>query len=200
MNEDEWLISDHPYAMIRELRQHEYSDRKFRLFACAIVRKSWHLLTDARSQRAVRIAELYADRLALFVDMVDFRSQASYAHHAACGHEKIIAAYDAYACCFKDENDAVDAVLEAPNVITRQCQADLLREIVGNPFREYESVQYNSTIVNLAQDVYDSFDPIKISILADALEDVGSELVEHLRSGILHVKGCWAIDSILGKS
>jgi hypothetical protein len=40
-------------------------------------------------------------------------------------------------------------------------------------------------------------------ILADALEDVGctdAELLGHLRGPVPHVRGCWAVDLVLGKS
>ena len=43
----------------------------------------------------------------------------------------------------------------------------------------------------------------RLPILADALLDAGcdnEELIAHCRSAGPHVRGCWAIDLILGKS
>jgi hypothetical protein len=42
----------------------------------------------------------------------------------------------------------------------------------------------------------------KIALLADALLDAGDadeELLAHCRSGGAHVRGCWAVDLLLGK-
>ena len=45
-------------------------------------------------------------------------------------------------------------------------------------------------------------DPARLSVLADALEDAGyndAELLGHLRGGT-HWRGCWALDTVLGRS
>lgn len=60
-----------------------------------------------------------------------------------------------------------------------------------------------SIVVSLATGIQsdEAFD--RLPILADALEDAGcdnSELLTHLRSDDTHVKGCWALDLVLGKS
>jgi hypothetical protein len=49
----------------------------------------------------------------------------------------------------------------------------------------------------------DPLDPVRLSLLADALEDAGctdAELLGHLRSPGPHVRGCWAVDLVLGMS
>ena len=47
-----------------------------------------------------------------------------------------------------------------------------------------------------------TLDPDRLSVLADALEEAGAEgeLVAHLRGSGPHVRGCWAIDLVYGKS
>jgi hypothetical protein len=45
-------------------------------------------------------------------------------------------------------------------------------------------------------------DPVRLAILADALEEAGcqdNDLLQHLRSPGPHVLGCWALDLILRK-
>jgi len=81
----------------------------------------------------------------------------------------------------------------------RQAQAELLRHIVGNPFRPYPAPDFwPSTVVELAQAVYDGTGDHRI--LSDALEEAGHrELAEHFRREDWHPKGCWALDRILAK-
>jgi hypothetical protein len=65
------------------------------------------------------------------------------------------------------------------------------------------------TVPRIAQGTYDERLPEgilntgRLAILADALLDAGcddDELLAHLRSPGPHVRGCWAVDLILGKS
>jgi hypothetical protein len=47
-----------------------------------------------------------------------------------------------------------------------------------------------------------TLDNARLAILADALLDAGcsdEDLIQHLRSPGPHVRGCWAVDRILGK-
>jgi hypothetical protein len=45
-------------------------------------------------------------------------------------------------------------------------------------------------------------DSLELAVLADSLEEAGctdAELLQHLRSEQVHVRGCWAVDAILAK-
>jgi hypothetical protein len=82
--------------------------------------------------------------------------------------------------------------------------ASLLREIFGNPFRRIaaDSSWLTSTVVALARGIYADRAFDRLPILADALQDAGCEnadILTHLRGNDPHVRGCWALDLILGK-
>jgi hypothetical protein len=84
--------------------------------------------------------------------------------------------------------------------------ADLLREIFGNPFRPVtpDPSWRTDTAVSLARGMYDSRDFSPMPILADALQDAGcdrDDVLAHCRDPHLpHVRGCWVVDLVLGKS
>jgi hypothetical protein len=87
-----------------------------------------------------------------------------------------------------------------------------LRDIVGNPFRPVtiDTSWQTPTALGLAQVAYDvrrlpsgELDPQRLSVLADALEDVGCanrQILDHLRGPGPHVRGCFALDFLLEKS
>jgi hypothetical protein len=86
----------------------------------------------------------------------------------------------------------------------------LLREVFGNPFcpSRFAPAWRTLDVFSLAQAAYEErflpsgeLDPVRLAILADALEEVGAseDIILHLRSPEPHVKGCWALDRILGK-
>src|SRR5262249_24211602 len=81
--------------------------------------------------------------------------------------------------------------------------AALVREVLGNPFRPAgcEPAWRTETALALARRVYDERAFERLPILADALEDAGCDgagLLAHLRGGGDHVRGCWALDLVLG--
>jgi hypothetical protein len=86
-------------------------------------------------------------------------------------------------------------------------QTALLRDIVGDPFHRVvvdpSSLSWNEgTVVKLAQGIYDDRAFDQLLLLADALEDLGcgnQHLLEHCRRSREHVRGCWALDLLLGK-
>ncbi|HEY7330949.1 MAG TPA: hypothetical protein VH592_25150 [Gemmataceae bacterium] len=86
-------------------------------------------------------------------------------------------------------------------------QCVLLRDIFGNPFRPVTLhstwlVWQGGTIPNLGQAIYDDRAFDRLPILADALEEAGctnADVLAHCRQPWEHVRGCWAVDLLLGK-
>jgi hypothetical protein len=81
----------------------------------------------------------------------------------------------------------------------------LVRCVFGNPFRPVavDPSCRTSTVTALAQQMYDSRDFSPMPILADALQDAGcdnDDILDHCRGDGPHVRGCWVVDLVLGKS
>jgi len=114
------------------------------------------------------------------------------------------------------ERAAIQAVTESPDLakawaeaLGAAARADLLREIIGNPFRPSPPLQpavlgwNDGTVRRIAEAIATDQAYDRLPILADALLDAGcdnEELLAHCRSESPHVRGCWAMDLILGRS
>lgn len=86
-----------------------------------------------------------------------------------------------------------------------QRHAALVREIFGNPFRPvaFDAAWRTSDALLLANGIYAERAFDRMPILADALQDAGctnDDILNHLRDPhATHVRGCWALDLVLGK-
>ena len=86
-------------------------------------------------------------------------------------------------------------------------QTELIRHIVGNPFRPVSLnpawLAWNDgTVPRITQAIYDDRAFDRMPILADALEDAGcqdQDILGHCRQPGEHVRGCWVVDLLLGK-
>jgi hypothetical protein len=77
--------------------------------------------------------------------------------------------------------------------------------VLGNPFRRtsVDPRARTGTVVSLAHSIYEARAFDRLPILADALEEAGctdAEILTHCRGPGPHVRGCWVVDLILGKS
>ncbi len=87
----------------------------------------------------------------------------------------------------------------------KNAQATLLRDIFDNPFRlaSIDSTWLTSDVRILAEGIYRDRAFDRMPILADALQDAGCDnegILTHCRSEGPHVRGCWVVDLVLGKS
>ena len=84
-------------------------------------------------------------------------------------------------------------------------QAALVREVLGNPFRpvNFPRSWRTDTAVALASEMYASGDFSAMPILADARQDAGCDnpdVLDYCHGRGPHVRGCWVLDLVLGKS
>jgi hypothetical protein len=91
----------------------------------------------------------------------------------------------------------------AADEYARQC--DLFRDIFGNPFRAtvLDRRWRTEDTIGLSLGIYEDCAFDRMPLLADALMDAGcdnEEIIAHCRSDRAHVRGCWVLDLILGKS
>jgi hypothetical protein len=87
----------------------------------------------------------------------------------------------------------------------------LIRDLFGGPFSPVcvDPVWLTPAVTALATVAFEErslpsghIGPARLAVLADALEEAGcadAELLGHLRAPGPHVRGCWALDLILGK-
>ena len=79
------------------------------------------------------------------------------------------------------------------------------REVLGNPFRSVavDPSWLTTNVLTLAAQMYTARDFSAMPILADALQDAGcgnSDVLSHCRGPGPHVRGCWVVDLLLGKT
>jgi hypothetical protein len=87
----------------------------------------------------------------------------------------------------------------------RRIQCELLRCVFGNPFRPValNPSWLTSTVLTLAVGIYAERAFDRLPILADALQDAGcdrADVLDHCRGPGPHVRGCWVVDLVFGKS
>ncbi|OAI48649.1 hypothetical protein AYO44_06715 [Planctomycetaceae bacterium SCGC AG-212-F19] len=212
MNEADWNTCIHPHPML-EFLQGRLCERKFRLFGVACCRRIWHLLTDERSRQAIEAAEGYADKnvspdeiikieesAQLVTNSLQFSLDQQRAHAASLtaalwAPVSWTAAQAAFYVSMSSTDEASDE---------RKKQSYFLRDIFGNPFKPIalDRSWRSGNVVALAQTIYDERAFDRMPILADALEDAGctsAEMLNHCRVDGVHVRGCWALDLVLGK-
>jgi hypothetical protein len=218
--ESSWLACSDPDEMLKLLAGRA-SDRKLRLFVVAACRRVWRLLTDQRSRAVVEVAEQLADGAAAAAELRSAYEAAPggqpAANVASCAGMAdagmtalwVTGSFAALAAA------GVRKAAARTRVAAGRPLCALLREMFGNPFRPvtvpptWLSWQ-GALVAGLAHAAYDNrlmpsglLDRARLMILADALEEAGCsdpQILGHLRSGGEHVRGCFVVDLLLGKS
>jgi hypothetical protein len=211
MTEAEWLSCLDPHPML-EFIEPRVSQSVFRLFAVGCCRRIWPLMIDPRSQNAVIAAEQVAYRHRSWrilepIGREATRTGGGYAAGAAVSvtHEAFragrVAALAASAAAARDS--AKDGFRADPWALAEQAerhgQAELLREIIGNPFSADNGERFPPVARSLAEALA-AGEPAHFA-MHDALLEAGHYLLAvHFREPDHHPQGCLALDFILGKS
>ena len=246
MSQRGWLSAPNTLICWDEGPKREWTtDRKLRLWACAVCRRIWHLLPDERSRRAVEVLEQLADGLATEKEraaaftaakaatasfnrdkggMEEVHNWAASAAEWAVDEDLTVDAENLsfLAAAAVRRHAAVTGPPEERAMVTDNreggpfavaaeeaadlAQANLLREVFGNPFRpvKVKPAWLTDTVLALAKQMYESREFSAMPILADALQDAGcdnDDVLAHCRdTGATHVRGCWVVDLLLGLS
>jgi hypothetical protein len=233
MTDKEWLQGTDPAPLFHFVSDFA-SDRKLRLFACACCRHVWPLLPEdgrERSRYLLDVTERYADGLAREGEVLALwegpvpnlpppmrapdaalRAVSDAIGFVGYGANLSLAGGGMLAKAARSARSyAVDAVRAAGGNDARAAewryQAELLRELFGNPFRppKIEAAWlawHDGFIPELAKLIYEERAFDRLPILGDALEDAGCDdpsILDHCRLPGDHVRGCWVVDRLLGK-
>jgi hypothetical protein len=219
MTEAEWVAADERevYRAVAAL-----SPRRQRLLAVAVCRELGRRVDYPAAHEALAAAETFADtgktKAALRRARQAVRRTRIEMFYPSGGRGPVTdrgadLALFAVQCAatenavFGTVSQAVQALARAEGIgeeKARRLIYPAYREVVGPwavrvfPRPEWRTV----TVVSLAEGMYESRDFKAMPVLADALEDAGcnwEEMLDHCRAGGPHVRGCWALDTVLGK-
>lgn len=240
MTESKWLACAEPGIMLRYLirsKRHGVlaTDRKLRLYLAACCRRIWSLIDNEPCRKGVVFAEQFADGLIGDVDRRVARSAAREAAQACQARQDYAAACAAWSASYcldkriklagggvppqahavswarrgNQDTDIPKHLIIINNEMREQ--SNLLRDIIGSPFRPVtiNPAWKTRSVGAIAQAAYEdrilpagTLDNTRLAILADALEEAGcdnSDVLNHLRQPGDHVRGCWVVDLLLGK-
>jgi hypothetical protein len=220
MDEEDWLADRWDVSPL--LVEFGTSPRKERLFCVACCRRVFDYLPGDRSRWAVTVAEEYADGGASIQQLTaahegvePYESEHYGGDHNPARHASG-ETFSADMCALAAALLLADRMMaQAPP--TAPCewedidnaesleQVRLYREVIGNPFRPiaFDPAWRTTTVVALAAGIYEERAFDRLPILSDALQDAGCDaeaILDHFRDpAAAHVRGCWALDLVLGK-
>jgi hypothetical protein len=198
MTEAEWGACQNAPAMLEVVRGRT-GDRKLRLLACACARYRWSGLVEDEYRRAVTAAEQCADG---FAGRGELRAAQGDIWDISWGEVRGAPDANSVAKATVDDFAGIAAERSVANLSGEA--ADLVREILGNPFRAAGTPDgaVSPGAAELARSVYERHSFDELPRLAELLTKGGCRdqtLLDHLRSPGPHFRGCWALDAVLGK-
>ena len=201
MTEEQWLTATDPRPLWEYL-QGKASDRKLRLFAVAVCYLASGETAVPMFEEVVRLAE----GLATVDEVRGYWLRPGEVRRGAWPERPFEWALDLVQACADPDKRLWGVSYPAGDQLP-----PILRDVFGNPFRPptRNPSWLTPDVLSLAQAAYEErelpqglLDPARLSVLADALEDVGCRdqaILNHLRGPGPHVRGCWVIDLLVGK-
>ncbi|WP_238602666.1 hypothetical protein [Fimbriiglobus ruber] len=210
MTESEWLYSPDPTPMLEFLRG-KVSDRKLRLFACAVTRHhAQNFKGSERLLKGLEIGERFADNSKS--KTAAKRLQEAFHEQYYPGDGPLFWLSWMYQAAMSKNTFRIfwsfltrdGLVREALITAELAAMAAQVARDVFNPFRPatLNPAWQTPTVLSLAQGIYTDRAFDRLPILADALEEASCDnpdLLNHCRSETVHTRGCWALDLLLGR-
>src|SRR4051812_42588250 len=214
MTDSEWWGAEEPGPLL-DAAAGRATDRQLRLFACACARSVWGFVPEGLCRDAVEVALRFADGRATADELVAARGAAipeagragpnAAAAWAACEAANP-SARKAARVCASEAQEQVRRTSRAAAADEARAQVGFLRDIVGDPDRNVRTdpagrLGGHPLVREIAEGLYAGGPEEDLAALADALEGIGCRsfgLLEHCRSPGPHVRGCWALDVLLG--
>jgi hypothetical protein len=225
MTEQDWLTTTNPYDLTHYKACR--SNRKRRLFSCAVARHVLFLISDGRYQQTVELAERYADGVAteeemratrrLMKKLWNERQFMEAGNHAATAvlatlNKEVVGAVHGWENAAAAQGSLARPYWRRGYDGEQQVACAFARDVFGNPFRPVtlDRAWLTASITGLAQAAYEerrlpegTLDQTRLAVLADALEEAGCDnldVLAHCRKPTVHVRGCWVLDLLLGRS
>ncbi|MBY0456848.1 MAG: hypothetical protein K2V38_05890 [Gemmataceae bacterium] len=217
MTEEQWFA-----ASEADVRAAVWSltPRRQRLLAVAVCRALYDGFDFSGVQAALDAAEVFADTLktkaalrrgrqAVEADRVSLVTDPQFVTNRGSVERALFAAKMA-----ASENavvgtvwDALTCVMFLHDLSEEQARGLLARgflDVAGpDPLPSFSPKWRTETAVLLARQMYESRDFSAMPILADALQDAGcdnDDILNHCRAEAVHVRGCWVVDLVIGKT
>jgi len=219
MTESQWLDGDQFARMLRFLKG-TASARQLRWLGCACCRMVWQILSHDLLYHIVEVAERFAEqpdipvpssqRLQLVNETRRVRWKAPQNEFISPILWLLSGELTAEHVIYLQQKIWLASELSADKANRRL--VGLARDIFGNPFRPFtfDPSWRSDDVMALALAAFEErslpeghLEVDRLAVLADALEDAGctiDALLSHLRGPGVHVRGCWALDLILGRS
>lgn len=196
----------------------KFSTRRFLLVNCGICRSMARLFLDKQARRALAVLEESADKP---LSLAEQREALNWAHSSlvlSARKPGVEAAYFMRCAVHnllipepgRSRNESGNFIRALEESGDQQSElwarvAAVIQDVAGNSSRPIvaDSAWLTSDVVALASAIYQDRAFDRLPILADALEEAGctnADILLHCRQPGEHVRGCWTIDLLLGKS